>query len=288
METGISAGIGELQGLGFTQLEAEIYVQLLRTSASTGYAIAQAISKPTANVYKALNSLEKKGAILIDEGKTRLCTPVPVDELLNALQNTFTNQKERVSHFLSQIGGVDEDDKVYRLNQAEQVFEKCRTLLGTAEKTVLLDAFTAAIKPLEPELQKAMGRGVQIALHAYGPVDIPGIRIFEHPQAGIITKKWSGQWLNMIIDSKNFVMAYLSQDLTQVYQAVWSNSLYMSWIYRSALTAEQQLSELKNCLRSANDVITLRDLVADMDQYFDVDVPGYPELLGKYHSNSEV
>jgi|FLOH01.1.fsa_nt_gi HTH-type transcriptional regulator, sugar sensing transcriptional regulator len=284
MEFELKDGTKELKALGFTQLESEIYVQLLGASASSGYAIAQAISKPAANVYKALNSLEKKGAVLIEEGATRLCIPVPVDELLNALQNTFNAQKERAGQFLRQIGKVDEDDKIYRLNQVEQVFEKCRTLLGLAEKTVLIDAFNAALLPLQNEIQQTLARGVQIALQAYEPIELPGLRIFQNPRGESIRENWTGLWLNMVVDSQNFIMAYLSPDLSEVYQAVWSSSRYMTWIYRSALVAEQQLSELKGRLLKTNDLKSIRELVIDMDTYFNVDVPGYHELQNKYQT----
>ena len=76
-------GIEELEYLGFTQLESEVYTFLLGANASTGYAISQAIAKPAANVYKAITTLENKGAVYVEEGSSRLCTAVSSDELLN-------------------------------------------------------------------------------------------------------------------------------------------------------------------------------------------------------------
>ena len=43
-----------LQELGFTCLEAHVYVYLLRRAPATGYRISHAIGNPTANTYKAL------------------------------------------------------------------------------------------------------------------------------------------------------------------------------------------------------------------------------------------
>ena len=88
-------GIDELRELGLTDLEASIYVQLLGTKASTGYAIAKAIAKPVANVYKALTTLEKKGAIYVEEGSNRLCSAVPAEELLDAMERNFKGNKEK-------------------------------------------------------------------------------------------------------------------------------------------------------------------------------------------------
>ena len=53
----------QLTEMGFTSLEAEIYLFLITTGSETGYAIAKGLNKATANVYKALDSLSAKGAI---------------------------------------------------------------------------------------------------------------------------------------------------------------------------------------------------------------------------------
>ena len=65
--------IDDLQELGFTGLEAEVYIHLAQGEASTGYAIARALNKPTANTYKAIAALEAKGAVIVDDGDTRAC-----------------------------------------------------------------------------------------------------------------------------------------------------------------------------------------------------------------------
>ena len=42
-----------LMQIGFTQLESEVYLYLLTEGAHTGYAVAKAIGKAVANVYKS-------------------------------------------------------------------------------------------------------------------------------------------------------------------------------------------------------------------------------------------
>ena len=79
-----------LVALGFTALEAEIYSLLLEEEApATGYRVAQALRKPASNIYKALESLESKGAVMVDEGESRLCRPIPPEELLRPARASF-------------------------------------------------------------------------------------------------------------------------------------------------------------------------------------------------------
>lgn len=282
MDIDFKSGVDELQNLGFTNLESQIYVHLLGSGASSGYAIAQAISKPAANVYKAINTLEKKGALLLDEGQTRLCSAVPAEELLNALQRSFDSSKDRVGQFLQNIQTSETDERIFRLKTPEQVFEKCRTLIIQAEEMVLIDAFSASLKSLQNIIDQTQKRGVPIALHSYDTPTFPGGRIFHNPEGQKVRKKWKGNWLNLIVDSKSFVMAYFSQDMKQVLQAVWSNSPYISGVYHSALVAELQLSQLKSTLLQTTDIAEIQDLVADMTHYFDHHLSGDASLLKRY------
>ena len=65
-----------LVSFGFTALESEIYVFLLSHSPATGYRVAQGINKPAANTYKALQTLQSKGAILVEESANRMWNPL--------------------------------------------------------------------------------------------------------------------------------------------------------------------------------------------------------------------
>ena len=78
-----------LQTLGFSALEASIYSFLLTESTATGYRIAQALGKPVANTYKGIQALQAKGAVLVEDGSTRLCRAVPPDELMGQMERAF-------------------------------------------------------------------------------------------------------------------------------------------------------------------------------------------------------
>src|SRR5579872_3418738 len=110
-----------LAALGFTQLEAEVYVFLLGEAPATGYRVAQAIGRLPANTYKALESLQNKGAVIIDEGASRLCRAIPSAELLDLLKRRFAEQEARATRALSEIAPVSHDDRIYQLRSYDQV-----------------------------------------------------------------------------------------------------------------------------------------------------------------------
>jgi len=89
-----------LQSLGMNRLEAEIYIYLLQQPGPvTAYRAGQAMGKPTANVYKAVDVLVRKGAVMVEEGPTRLCRPAPPQEFLGQLETSFHARTEQAVGF---------------------------------------------------------------------------------------------------------------------------------------------------------------------------------------------
>ena len=78
-----------IEELGFTRIEAQVYVHLLQDSPATGYRIAKEIGRSFTNTYKALSTLETKGAVLAYAGKNRLFRAVPVEELFDQLEKAL-------------------------------------------------------------------------------------------------------------------------------------------------------------------------------------------------------
>ena len=79
-----------LREMRLSELEANVYIWLLENHRSTGYKIAMQIGKPVANTYKALKSLEKKGAVVSDDSSgTIYFDTIPIEEFLNKLEKEF-------------------------------------------------------------------------------------------------------------------------------------------------------------------------------------------------------
>jgi sugar-specific transcriptional regulator TrmB len=63
---------------------------------ATGYRVGREIGRPTANVYKALDALVAKGAVLVQEGGAGLFAPVPPRRFLAQLRGAFARSEEAV------------------------------------------------------------------------------------------------------------------------------------------------------------------------------------------------
>ena len=227
---------------GFSEIESLVYGFLLREGPATGYRVSHGIGKPTANTYKAIRSLAERGAIAVEDSRTRLCRAVPPEELLSGLERRFQVQKLQAAEHLSKIHREDSDDRVYNLESAPQVLERARTMLGRARRIALLDIFPTPLEALRTELLAAVQRGVTVALQCYAPTSLPGVLVAQSGLSGDLLDSWPGQQLSLVVDGEEHLLALLSRDGQSVHQAVWSASTFLSCMQHNHLGCELMLT----------------------------------------------
>jgi sugar-specific transcriptional regulator TrmB len=271
-----------LAELGFTELEVEVYVALLRRAPVTGYRIAQDIARPVANTYKAIESLQLRGAVLVDEGANRLCRAVGPEELLAQLERSFQDRRRQAAAALATVHAAPEDDRVYQLHSVDQVFERCRQMLSRCEQTAILDLFPKPLDDLRDSLEHAARRGVRVLVKAYDSAAVSGVDVLVHPQGHATLQRWPGQWLNAVTDGREHLIAFLTADLRGIHQAIWSGSAYLSWIYHSAVGAETILAAILRGLTDGATSAELRQTVADYQHVFNASIPGAHALLQRF------
>lgn len=227
-----------LAALGLTALEAEIYRFLLQESPATGYRIARGLGKPTANVYKALETLLSKSALLVIEGDPRRFRPVPADELLDRLQREFERHLDQSREALRRLPGPAEDDGIYHLRGRDAVLDRCRDMLARARASVLLDVFPVPLRELESGLLECAVRDVHAAMKVYEPASIEGVDVVLSPDHEHVRRRWPVQWLNLVVDAEELLIAVLDREGEEVLQAVWTRNAWIAFILEGTLANE--------------------------------------------------
>jgi len=274
--------VQSLVAFGFSALEAEVYVFLLQESPATGYRVAQGIGKPVANTYKAIASLQSKGAVLVEEGANRLCRAVPADELLQQLERQFQEHRQRAAQVLSALKASPDDDRVYHLRTWEQVAERSRQMLARCEQVTVLDVFPGPLAQLRAAVEETAARGVRTLVKAYEPAQIARAEVVVHPRGRTILKRWPGQWLNLVTDGRESLLAFLTHDGKGIHQALWSGSAYLSWVYHSAVGCETILTAVEQSLEQGATGAELRKLIRSYHDLLRPSAPGYQALLHRF------
>ncbi|HTA39478.1 MAG TPA: helix-turn-helix domain-containing protein [Candidatus Acidoferrales bacterium] len=273
-----------LEALGFTPLESATYVELLRAGAQSGYRVAQSIGKAGANTYKALEALETRGAVVCEDGETRLYRAVPFDELAAMLSSEFAQRAQRASRALASVGRDAGDERVYRLSRPAQVYERARAMIDRTESFLLIDAFPQALDELRESIEAAAARGVDAIVHAYAPHELAGVRVIEAPRGAEVRARWPGAWLNVSADASEALNAYVLDD--ERTHGTWTQSAYMAWVLYCGAASETGLTHLAELAVRRPDM-PLADALKTLDDIVRLDPPGRAPLYERLTKKEE-
>ncbi len=272
--------VAKLIKLGFNRLEAEVYLTLTRESPLTGYRIAQILNKAAANTYKALESLEKKGAVVAEETPTvKQYAAIPVSDYLDQLESGLRNDRKFLEESLRDINYSLSGDKIYMLQTFDQVLEKCSKMLENAWHSVIVDAFPPMLAKISHMLEKAAGNGVNIIVNAYEPVEVKNCRVIVKSNAAKVLTLWSGDWMNIAVDGREYLITALEKDGT-LQHAIWSNSPYLSFFVFNGFRYEMLFSALSSKIPKDQKNEILNSAFEDIN--IDIaDLPGYKTMLNR-------
>jgi len=224
--------------VGFTGLEAAIYLTLLKESGLTGYRISKLAGKPVSNVYKALDSLESKGAIISDgSGKSRLYSALPIGVYLDHREQEFASSRKVLEQSLKDVATPSVDYGVFKLDKVEQIFERAESMLERAEQNILVDCLPAPPKQIVRKLEKLAASGIKIIIQGTGDFKVKGCQVFS-THDGEEQTQFPGTWFSIVVDASEYLVAFMSSDYSKVYEAFWSRSPFLTLLMFNGLFHE--------------------------------------------------
>jgi hypothetical protein len=227
-----------LNDMGFTSLESEIYVYLLQHSPATGYKIAKGIGRSFTNTYKALAGLQTKGAILVDEAEHKLSRAVPIEELMDQMEARFREKRRIAVEAVKKLPSSEDDNRIYHLSSADQVYERCRRMLQECKKRALLELFPEPCASLRESIEAAANRGIVVAARVYAGETLANVRTIHSPFGEENLKIWRSQWLALFVDGRQFLLGHLVQGGGGVYDCVWSANPFISRAFYSFVNSD--------------------------------------------------
>jgi HTH-type transcriptional regulator, sugar sensing transcriptional regulator len=228
--------IPSLEALGLTRLESLAYSYLVANPATTGYRVSKGIGKPTANVYRALESLERKGAVRNDHASPPLFRAVPPAELLDQLEREFMDRREIASQALESltVGTDTDDDGMFALATADQVLGRARILLTAARRLALVDAAPEAFAQLTDTIDDARARGVRLVVRVRGPVDTTHTDTMVDTAPGA----QAAGALRLVADAREALLATITAEGTGARDAIWTRSSLFARTLHEALATD--------------------------------------------------
>jgi sugar-specific transcriptional regulator TrmB len=275
-----SASDSPLSLFGFNALEQQAYAALSQFPGQTGYKLAQVLKKPVANIYKVLESLLAKGAVLVEDGDPAVYRATPVAELFDQLETELGKQRKTAMRQLG-VRSAPPDERVYRLGSREQTIQRARAMIAGSKKVLLLDVFPNMVSELATEISAAASRGVKIAGQIYAPAKFSGALLTLRIERDQVLERWAGDWMNLVADGQELLISVLERSGNGLHQGIWTKSPYLVWSYHSALYAEILLSRLRTEIENGVGKRKLLRLIEDYHNRIAMDAPGYKRLASR-------
>lgn len=283
MQTKNQEQIQALLDIGFNNLEAEIYITLLQEPELTGYRIAKILGKPVANTYKTLESLKNKGAVLLEESSnSKIYSAVPITDYLNILEEQFRLKRKHAESQLQDLGKLPGKEGIYKLQTVEQVYERCKTMFDNTEQVILADIFPTPLHNLKAELEDiAKNKGVEVHLKVYEPVDLENCNIINTFNAEELLELWNGQWVVVVSDVKEALIAVITDDGKDVRYGIWTRNPYISFIVYNGAMNELVSFTMQNLLKENKEADYIKSYIQKYRNIVDVAKVFSQEMINK-------
>jgi len=268
-----------LKNLGLNQLEAEVYLHLLGNEQMTAYKVGKSINKPTANVYKAIDSLSKKGAVLIESNKSKYCKAVAPNEFLNHYTGDLLKKTKETKRLLKNLEKNHYDEKTYSIESVPLVFERFRQMMQKAKKVAVIDTFPNALENVLASIKEAIKRGVTVYIQVYKPIQIEGADVTFTGIAKEALSHWKSEQLNLIIDGEEYLMALMDKELNKTIQASWSNNYYMACTLHAGRMHEQTIMKISEKIGNKCFEKEILELLEKQKYFYNSDIPGFDKLF---------
>lgn len=224
-----------LTQLGFSEIEALTYCQLLQTPGATGYRVAKAIGKSQANVYSALSSLAGKGAVVADTDSVRGYHAVPTAELLDRMRREYQERCSAAQDALTELDTATSESGIHKLRNSEHVYERASSMCLRAKGSIAYELFHGPFQRLKRSLVQAERRGVGVAGLTFDTADaLPGgtsVLAVKHAR----TNMWPGEQLTLVTDAREALVAMFHRSSGDVMHAVYTDSTYLSCLLHAAV-----------------------------------------------------
>lgn len=242
----------ELMRIGFTDLESDLYLALLQKGVMTGYAVAKVLGKPVANVYKALESLAGKGAVVHAHREKKMFRAIPWRQLLDDEQRRHRRVIEELARELEAVPEPDDDEEVYQLKNIDQVIADALHIIRNAETVLLAEIEPGAVPLFAESLVAAAKRGVEVRVKVYRPVALDGVKVTLRENGEEVFARTKDVHFKLAADGRVFLNVLLNVSMDAVIQAFRSHSSLMNMAVYCGLLYELVLTELKPAIAAGN------------------------------------
>jgi sugar-specific transcriptional regulator TrmB len=238
-----------LMDIGLSKIQARIYLALLKGDKFTGYAVAKQLYEPVANTYKALDSLHKKGLVLLDHSeRVKYYTAQPIRYYLDQLELRFADKRKVIENVIKPEESETFEEGIYRIDSYEQLYTQSSALIEKSLEIIALDSTALPIEQIKKELHKASKRGTIILIRSYEEIKISNCEVVYSREMGSPVYELPIQYFHLIVPGEGYITALLNHENRQLLYGVYTQNLFLSIVAYNGFLMELFSTKALNML----------------------------------------
>ena len=251
--------LSKLKDFGLNSYESKLWIALLSRGVSTAGELSDISNVPRSRAYDVLESLEKKGFIVVKVGKPIKYLAVPPTEVIERVKKKVEEEAVERNNTLSELKGsevleelnslhnegvklVDPTDRSGAFRGRAKSYEHLITMIKNASKSITImtskDGVERKLDSLSTYLKKAAKNGVNIKISV--PVDVSKEIIDSFSKFAKVKQNKSNISRFCIVDETELFL-FLTDD-TKVHKsydcAVWVEAPYFVGYFNSLFEKE--------------------------------------------------
>ncbi|WP_134118291.1 TrmB family transcriptional regulator [Orenia marismortui] len=217
-----------MQKFNFTEIEARVYVELIKSPNCNGSQIAKELNLPRTSVYSALDKLYQQGAIfLLPNRTTKVYVARAPKELLKNLKEEMLEAIDYLDIEFQKIDLKEENNNYLNIQGKDNFIEEAKKMLLSAEEEVYINT-DYDLSLFKSEFKFLEDKGVRVVLFSFTMLNLDGLDVeFYHHQGEVDC--CSGKRLMLVID-QNQVLIGNEDNNGEVLGTFTKNSLMVSII----------------------------------------------------------
>lgn len=134
----------KLMCIGFSEIEALIYIELLEKQGQNGTQLSKVMNQPRSTVYMGLESLLKKNIIYLIPTQTdkKNYNPIYPQDLVKRLKREYSYILETIGQDLDKMYNKEKYEKVFNIEGLENIKEKIKDMVMEAKNKVVISGYT--------------------------------------------------------------------------------------------------------------------------------------------------
>lgn len=264
----IDEKINLLKSIGLTDAESKVYLTLIKYGNTSGYEASKLSGVPRSKIYNTLESLVRKGFILFSEkdGNTRYAS-IPINEISEKIKRDMNYTLDELDIQLKDYEAVTDLEYIWHIKEYNNVFAKCRNIINSTEKELLIQIWEEDISEILDEVVKMQSMGIKIGVVFFSENEKSTLPLNNYVKHGMLKQKYEemgGRFITLVSDNKQVVFGQILSG--NVAEVIWTKSKPMismagecvrhdMYFYRSADICKDEMKK-----ELGNDYSKIRDI----------------------------